>query len=144
MDILELFCSVDDFCQSFESGWKCQLVESSGRKRSRDSALSLSEVMTIIIKFHQSNFRTFKHYYKNLLHGYRHCFPSLVSYNRFVELMPGALAPLSAYLMTRIGSVTGISFIDITPIAVCKSKRISRNKVFKGIARIGKSSMDWF
>ncbi len=144
MDILELFCSVDDFCQSFESGWKRQLVESSGRKRNRDGALCLSEVMTIIIRFHESNFRTFKHYYKDLLHGYQHCFPNLVSYNRFVELMPGALVPLSAYLMTRMGSVTGISFIDSTSIAVCKPKRISRNKVFQGIAKIGKSSMGWF
>jgi hypothetical protein len=39
---------------------------------------------------------------------------------------------------------TGISYIDSTPIAVCQPKRISRNKVFSGIARLGKSTNGWF
>ena len=144
MDILALFCSVDDFCQSFEPEWRHRLLESLERQRNRESKLALSEVMTIIIKFHQSNFRTFKHYYSHLLQHYHGCFPNLVSYNRFVELMPSALVPLSVYLMTRLGTVTGISFVDSTTIAVCKPKRISRNKVFQGLAKLGKSSMGWF
>ena len=42
------------------------------------------------------------------------------------------------------GNCTGISFLDLTPIQVCKSKRISRNKVFKDIATTGKSTIGWF
>ena len=38
----------------------------------------------------------------------------------------------------------GISFIDSTPIQVCNPKRISRNKVFKNTAKIGKSTIGWF
>jgi hypothetical protein len=71
-------------------------------------------------------------------------FPRLVSYNRFVELMPRVLVPLWFYLHSRKGQVTGISFIDSTPIAVCHNRRISSHKVFAGIAQRGKTSMGWF
>ena len=42
------------------------------------------------------------------------------------------------------GECTGISFLDSTPLRVCKNKRIKNNKVFKGIAEIGKSTVGWF
>jgi hypothetical protein len=42
------------------------------------------------------------------------------------------------------GECTGITFIDSTKMAVCKNKRIKRNKVFKDIATVGKSTMGWF
>jgi hypothetical protein len=38
----------------------------------------------------------------------------------------------------------GISFVDSTKIAVCKNKRITRNKVFKGVVAIGKLTMGWY
>ncbi len=38
----------------------------------------------------------------------------------------------------------GISYVDSTPIAVCHAKRISKNKVFAGIAKLSKSSYGWF
>jgi hypothetical protein len=40
-----------------------------------------------------------------------------------------------------LGDSTGISFVDSAPIRVCKLKRIRNNKVFKGIATTGKSTM---
>ncbi|PJJ08425.1 LOW QUALITY PROTEIN: DDE family transposase [Flavobacterium sp. 1] len=43
-----------------------------------------------------------------------------------------------------LGNCTWISFVDSTPIRICKNKRIRRNKVFKGTATTGKSTMDWF
>jgi hypothetical protein len=58
--------------------------------------------------------------------------------------MPRSLVPLCIYLNTRRGRVTGFQFIDSTAIAVCKAKRISRNKVFANVGKIGKSSMGWF
>jgi hypothetical protein len=42
------------------------------------------------------------------------------------------------------GKCTGISFVDSTKIAVCNNKRINRNKVFKGVAKLGKNTMGWF
>jgi hypothetical protein len=71
-------------------------------------------------------------------------FPNLVSYNRFVELMPRALVPLCNYLHTRKGRCTGITFVDSTPLAVCHNKRIARHKVFDGYATRGKCSMGWY
>jgi len=71
-------------------------------------------------------------------------FPDLVSYNRFVELMPSVLIPLCFYLYQQKGTATGISFIDSTSIAVCHNRRISRHKVFRSPAQRGKTSMGWF
>ncbi len=42
------------------------------------------------------------------------------------------------------GECTGISFINSTIPGACHNKRIKRNKVFKNIAAVGKSTMGWF
>lgn len=145
VSILHLFCDVDDFCKEFEPKWEQRLVNDGKVKRIRKSKLSLSEVMTIIILFQSSNYRTFKHYYINhLMINLRRDFPELVSYNRFVELMASSLLPLCCYLQTRKGNVTGISFVDSTPIVVCHNRRIHSHKTFKELAKRGKTSMGWF
>lgn len=38
----------------------------------------------------------------------------------------------------------GIGYIDSTSLAVCHAKRISSNKVFKGLATLGKTTKGWF
>jgi len=144
MDWTELFCHVDDFCQQFEPAWHRQQLESGQRKRRRSSRLTSSEIMTILIMFHASNYRTFKHFYRRVQREHAADFPRLVSYSRFVELMPSVLAPLCAYLQSRFGASTGIAFVDSTALAVCKNKRINRHRVFRGIARRGKTTMGWF
>ncbi|MFN7659823.1 MAG: transposase, partial [Dolichospermum sp.] len=89
--------------------------------------------------------RNFQDYYqKSILKNYQKYFPSLVSYNRFVELMPDALLPLICYLNTRKGQCSGISFIDSMGIPICHNKRAKRNKVFRGLSGWGKSSVDWY
>ena len=101
--------------------------------------------MTIMIHFHQSRYRHFKAYCTGYVQGrLRTGFPRLVSYERFVGLMPGVLAPLCAYLMHCYGSGTGVSFIDSTPLAVCHNRRIASHRAFAGIARRGKTSVGWF
>ncbi len=108
------------------------------------SRLSLSEVMTIVIAFHGSGFKTFKEFYTlQVLPHWKKAFPKLVSYNRFVELMPWCLMLLCCFLQTRRGEVTGISFIDSTPIEVCHPCRSRSHKVFKELAGWGKNSMGW-
>ena len=144
-DITTLFCDVDDFRLGFEPEYNKRLLEDGIRKRIRESRLNLSEVMTITIWFHMSGYRTFKDYYiKHVCKHLRSEFPDLVSYNRFVELMPGALLPLCCYLRTRKGNCSGISFIDSMPIAVCHNRRIRSHKVFSNVAQRGKNSMGWF
>lgn len=53
MDSLtELFCLIDDFCRRFEPAWRQRQLTSGARKRRRHSALSLSELMTLVVLFH--------------------------------------------------------------------------------------------
>lgn len=143
MSLLELFCDVDDFCNAFDDYWQARgLGVGSGKKRGPKPMLALSEVMTIIIHFHQSRYRDFKTYYTDHVCEYLHSeFPRLPSYHRFVELMPGALLPLCLYLQSRLAEPTGISFIDSTPLPVCHNRRIERHKVFAGLAARGKTSV---
>jgi hypothetical protein len=70
--------------------------------------------------------------------------PHLVSSTRFVALSPSMLVPLLAYLQSRYGACTGISFIDSTSLEVCDPKRIPQHRVFAADAKRGKSSMGWF
>ncbi len=141
-DLTTLFCLIDDFCQKFEPQWNKNLLPFSFR--GPKCSLSLSEIITIVVLFHQSNFRTFKHFYFYLQKNYVKDFPNLLSYTRFISIKKRAFVPLFAYLLNRRGNLTGISFVDATSIAVCKNKRIYRNKVFKGLAKRGKTTAGWF
>ena len=145
MSLLELFVSVDDFCQVFLPFWERKLLADGKKKRSRTGQLRVSEIMTILIYFHQSQYRNFKAYYRE--HVCKHLraeFPKLVSYERFVILMPSVLGPLSAYLRSLYGSCHGISFIDSTALGVCDNHRIHNHKVLAEFAQRGKGSMGWF
>jgi Transposase DDE domain len=145
MSLLELFVSVDDFCQIFLPDWEKKLLSDGSRKRCRAGQLSVSEIMTIIIYFHQSRYRNFKAYYiEHVNKHFQSEFPNLVTYERFVILMPSAFGPLSAYLKSLYGQCSGISFIDSTALEVCDNHRIHNHKVFEGVAERGKGSMGWF
>lgn len=144
--ITTIFCDIDDFCQVFEPALQKRIISDGKKKRNRAFRMSTSEILTITVLFHTSDVRTFKHFY--LFYVQKHLtneFPQTVSYNRFVELMQSKMLPLVLFLKTCcFGKCTGISFIDSTPLRVCKNKRIKNNKVFKGIATTGKSTMGWF
>ena len=145
MDILTLFCHIDDFCLAFEPHFKQRLVTDGSRQRIKPSSLSRSEVMTILVLFHSSGYRDLKTFYTHyVMKHLAWAFPKLVSYNRFVELQRDALIPLWCYLQTRFGECTGITFVDATTLAVCHNLRIPQHKVFADCARRGKSSMGWF
>lgn len=145
MDILPVFCEIDDFCLGFEPRWQQQLLTAGERLRRHTATLSLSEVMTIIVLFHSSGYRDFKTFYTQQVQKHLGAaFPRLVSYNRFVELQRGALIPLSAYLQTRQGECHGISFVDATSLRVCHNRRIHSHRVFRGLAARGKTSVGWF
>jgi len=144
--LLELFCDVDDFCKVVLPIWQNRLLTSGAMQRRRKRSLSISEIMTILISFHQSHDRHFKaSYTEHVLKHLRSEFPGLVSYTRFVEWIPSVLVPLCVYLRTAcLGRWTGIAFIDSTALAVCKHPRIHSHKVFAGLAERGKTSTGWF
>src|SRR5215510_9160620 len=143
--LLAIFCDIDDFCKAFEPVYVRHLLHIGQRHRTRQTALALSELLTLLVYFHWSHYRTFKHYYTEYVAVHlRPYFPHLVSYPRFVELLPRTLVPLCCYLSTRKGRCTGIAFIDSTPLAVCDNHLIATHKVFEDVATRGKTSMGWF
>lgn len=141
--ITEIFYLADEFCQEFD---KTISKHSLGNKPKRKPKMSQSEVITIMILFHFGAFKNLKHFYQYFVKEYlKSYFPNTVSYNRFVELMQSVALPMTLFLKTCcLGECTGISYIDSTPIRVCKNKRIPRHKVFDGIAQRGKSTMGYF
>lgn len=146
MDLTTLFCEIDDFCKIFlHNNKNYKLNFNSKKSRNRKHKMCLSEILTIVIYFQMSGYRNFKYFYtKCVLDDLTDMFPNLLSYNRFVAIMPTTLMPLACFLQSKMDVVTGISYIDSTKIAVCNNKRINRNKVFENVAKIGKSSMGWF
>jgi hypothetical protein len=101
--------------------------------------------MTILISFHQSFYRNFKTYYQEKVQTeWAADFPGLVSYQRFIEWVPGTLVPMCAYLRSCFGQCSGISFMDSTGLKVCHNRRIKQHKVFEALAARGKTSVDWF
>ena len=118
LDVTQIFCDVDDFYSLWEQLWQqVPLLPSMIGERRSKSRMHLSEVITIVFAFHGSGYRTFKEFYTlQVIPGWGKAFPNLVSYTRFVELMPWCLMLLCCFLQTRTGEITGISFIDSTPL----------------------------
>ena len=145
--VIELFCMADDFCKFFDAMMaKYTLKPTAKRKYHRDSTMSKAEIILIMILFHDSGYRCLKHFYQEKVYKHmRHFFPKVVSYNRFVELEKDVAIPLAIFIKkVLLGKCTGISFVDSTPLRVCKNQRIHIHKTFKGIAQRGKCSMGWF
>jgi hypothetical protein len=145
--IIEIFVKADDFCKVFEDDFnKKHFLPSEVRIRKRKAGLCDSEIITLQIAFHSGHFRNFKHFYLGYASIHlRDYFPGLVSYNRFIELSHrNAIAFMLFLHYCCRGDCTGISFIDSTVLRVCHNKRIRRNKTFKGIAEVGRSTMGWF
>ena len=146
MILTQIFYDVDNFCKDFKKHLDARSIPanvSALLKRKREK-MSLSDIMTILIYFHHSGYRTFKKYYKECgeLKG---AFDGELSYNRFVELIPQALVPLTIFMnLCCKNKCSGFGFIDSTKLQVCHNLRINRNKVFSGIAARGKTSTGWF
>ncbi len=145
MELITTFYIIDEFCQEFESKWRAQRITSGEGQRNRPSKLSLSEILTIMVHFHQSHHRNFKHYYLDYVCTQLSSdFPNLVSYGRFIEIMSEMTVPMATLLTSLLSNPSIANYIDSTKLVVCHNRRIRRNKVFKGLAARGKSSMGWF
>ena len=128
--ITNIFYLIDEFCNNFD---KSICKYTLGNKSKRKPKMSTSEVITLIVLFHYGCFRNMKDfylYYVKLHLG--HLFPNTVFYNRFVELMQSATLLMTLFLKSQcLGKGTGISFINSTPIRVCKNKRINEIRYLK-------------
>jgi hypothetical protein len=147
LHVLQIYSKIDNFCKEISFLFvRGKNLSDNKKHRQKPSRLSLSEIMTIMVLFHLSNYRDFKHFYLfQICQVMRPAFPGVVSYNRMVELMRQALIPMVLFLKLECkGKATGISFLDSTHLAVCHNKRIHQNKVFKGLAERGKTTIGWF
>ena len=147
--LIQIFCLIDDFCKEFEPACKEHLLSQhtpkTDTRKKRSTKLAMSEIMTIVVYFHASKFRTFKDYYNFLIKDRLHAFfPGLSSYNRFLRLMRRILFPLFVFLQGLLGNCRGISFVDSTILTVCHVRRISSHHVFRKLAKRGKTSTGWF
>jgi hypothetical protein len=146
-DITELFVFVDDFCKAVDEWLHNKLLQDHTRRNpTRTTEISYSEIMTTILLYQQSPCKNFKYFYHTYFQTYKSEFPKMLSYNRFLELKKRILS----YLVLLVewycynAKNTGISYIDPTSIAVCHPKRIKSNKVFYGLAKLGKTTKGWF
>lgn len=144
--LIEIFCEIDDFCKQFEKEFAAKLLTDGAGKRKRAFKMSLSEVLTIIVYFNHSGYRTFKDYYKkHVLVHLTNDFHSLLSYTRFVELKNKSVLALFIYTQLYIRrKCTGISFIDSFALKAGHIRRVSSHKVLRGLAQKGKTSTGWF
>jgi hypothetical protein len=145
MSVVEVFCRVDDYWKEQGPLWRQGQLGRGVPRRQRARRLCESEIMTLLILFHQSHYRDFTAFYREYVCVHlRGEFPGLVSYTRFVDFIPTVLLPLCGFLKHCFGDCTGISFIDSTALAVCENRRIPQHRVFAGLAQRGKTSVGWF
>ena len=144
----EIFYLVVEFCKDITKSRRVTPFLNQWQKKSRNRKfiLSDSEVITIMVPFHQKQYRNFKHFYMYYVQKHLQSdFPQTVSYNRFVELQQKAVMPMVLFLQFYcLGKCTGVSFIDSTPLRVCHIRREHSHKVFKGMATKGQCSIGWF
>src|ERR1700757_1456989 len=116
--IVEIFCDIDDFCKDYLEKQKKNLLPLLGKKtRNRPTSMSESELMTVLILFHLSHYRTFKDFYLScVLEDLSEHFPKAVSYTRFVALTGRVLELLTAYVLSKTGKETNLYYIDSTKL----------------------------
>ncbi len=129
--VTDIFFMADEFhkvyCRMLEKYVLNAPKESRKKSYHRDGRLSVSEVMTIMILFHNFGYRYLKHFcLQEVCVNLRHLFPQVVSYNRFVELekVRPSLWPCSS---RRCFGASVPASVLLTPLP-CVSARTS----FKG------------
>lgn len=142
LSLIYFFCHIDVFCNAFEFEYiKKFLDQDTPSKRwrtTRESRLCLSELMTLALLFHKSNYRTLSTFISNTFkqissHYFRVSFLMSSSTNWW-----GEFSFLFCFPTLLGGNPTGIGFVDSTVLSVCHICRASGHKDFKRMAKKGK------
>jgi hypothetical protein len=124
--LIEIFIAVDDFVKPFEQ-WLTSRALPNQSQPTRQSELTTSELITLLVYYHHSGYKNFQYYYQRLVLSQMFTyFPKLVSYSRFIELLPRqapTLHVLTKYLCLG-NKRTGCYFADSKKLPVCDNKRI--------------------
>jgi hypothetical protein len=116
--IVEVFCEVDDFCKAFLPQREAFLIGTGGpAPRGPQPGLSTSEIITLPLVLHSSGFKHLKSFHHGfaepLLRGY---FPGMPCYEHFVALQKSVFVPLVVFLLSHLGTRTGLYHIDSTAL----------------------------
>ena len=135
---------INNFSKIYEE-WEEKKLIGATNNRKREGKLSMSEKLLIVVLDHLEGFKNFKYYYKYAVEiKYKSLFKKVLCYDRFIQIMPNLLLPLSILLQFLFGEARGIYFLDTTKLSICYSMREKRNKVFGKIAEKGKTTMSNF
>ena len=145
-DLLELYCTIDDFYQSFiktEPGKK-NLAEYYG-KRGPKRSMTVPEVMTLNIVRILDRTGDLKSFHKIASLHYRSYFPNLTNYENFMKASNKAVGFIAAFIQVQLylnqeNCNENTFFLDSTPVTVCENRYISSHKVANAIASRGKST----
>jgi hypothetical protein len=131
-DILTLYVTVDN------------CLPQKTRKAGRPSALSDSEMVTILIWCTALlRFKTIRDIYGFLRLYHAHDFPALPDYSSFVRHC-SRLNPLMLKLINDgLQSNSPLQFADSTMLPVCKYVRANEHKVARAVAAFGKNHQGW-
>ena len=106
--VTEMYCIADDFCKEYELELNKKALSlsnpspNSPKTRNRKGRMSDAEMITILVLFHSTTFRNFKHFYLfYVCREPKEEFPNLLSYTRFVERMP-RVADRGIHIVTGI------------------------------------------
>ena len=104
----EIYCIADDSCKEYELELNKKALSLSKpspnapKTRNRKGRMSDAEMITILVLFHSTTFRNFKHFYLfYVCREPKEEFPNLLSYTRFVERMP-RVADRGIHIVTGI------------------------------------------
>jgi hypothetical protein len=102
--IIEIFCTVDDFCKEYsqELSTLPKLGESGKKHRNRPCEMSDSEIITVLLLYHFGTFNNFKHFYMHFIRIHLHReFPNALSYSRFIQTERRVFVPLMFFCLFR-------------------------------------------
>lgn len=138
-DIVACFALVDDILQ--HEHVSCAPV---GKKRGRPSALSESELVTLVIYATLTfKVRHLKDVWQIMRKYHARDFPRLPSYQAFVAHLHRAL-PVFSYCLTQILNNSKLRFLDSTALPVCRLIRAKFHRVAREVARYGKNHQGWW
>ena len=142
-DIINLFVWVDDSLPN-ELRYSRRLGKNSCRKVGRPAALSVSEIITILLF---SNLtapqKLLKDVWKWVITNHSDDF-KIPCYSKFVEHCHKAIPYLEKLLEETLVSDASLRFIDSTMLPVCRQCRADNHRVAKNYANWGKNHQGWW
>ena len=108
--LVETPCEFNDFCEKIRAEWEAYLVadgHAPDRKHGPQAGLCDSEMMTLVVLYHSSQFYNFKTFYNGIvLQLAAALFRHAPCYQRFITLNERVWALLALFLASRMGQKT--------------------------------------